>query len=214
MPSRTERRATLTRLAALAISATALPSVAQPRAALEPTPADAEGPFYPARRPTGADGDLTRVPGAARPARGTPLYLTGTVLGSDGVALAGAKIELWQCDASGRYHHVDQPGPLDEGFQGYGVVTSDAEGRFGFKTIRPVPYGSRPPHLHFKLAHARARPLTTQLYPRGESSERGMGFGVSDAATRARLEFVLAPARDREPGALASSYEFVLRTTG
>lgn len=214
MPIRKQRRAALTRLAALAISASALPALGQPRRTLEPTPPDAEGPFYPSRIPDEADADLTRVAGRTLTAQGTLLYLNGRVLATDGASLAGAKVELWQCDANGRYHHVGQPGPLDENFQGYGVATTDAEGRFAFKTIRPVPYGSRPPHLHFKLAHPSVRGLTTQLYPRGESAERGMGFGVSDRESRTRLEFVLAPAAGREPGALASSYDFVLRTRG
>jgi len=134
------------------------------------------------------------------------------VLGTDGRPLAGAKVELWQCDALGRYHHVDEdPGLLDPDFQGYGVARADAEGRYAFQTIRPVPYGGRPPHLHVKLAHASAQPLTSQLYPRGESSERGTGFGLSGREARSRLEFTLAPAPGREPGALAATYDFVLR---
>jgi protocatechuate 3,4-dioxygenase beta subunit len=127
---------------------------------------------------------------------------------SDGKPLAGARVELWQCDARGQYHHVGSDAG-DENFQGYGVVTTDAEGRYAFRTIRPVPYASRPPHLHFKVAHARARPLTTQLYPRGESAERGMGFGVSGREARSRLEFALTPGT--EPSTLAASYDFVLR---
>jgi protocatechuate 3,4-dioxygenase beta subunit len=128
------------------------------------------------------------------------------------VPLSGARVELWQCDSLGRYHHVEgDPGERDDNFQGYGVTTTDADGRYAFRTIRPVPYGGRPPHLHFKLAHPRAQPLTTQLYPRGESAER-MGFGLSDRGTRSRLEFAPAPAAGREPGALAAGYDFVLRS--
>jgi protocatechuate 3,4-dioxygenase beta subunit len=212
-PARFLRRRALAGVAALA-AGVALPRIASPQARVEPTPRDAEGPFYPVRLPADADHDLARVNGSAAPARGTLLYLDGRVIGTDGAPLAGAKVELWQCDANGRYHHVDgDPGERDENFQGYGVTTTDALGRYAFRTIRPVRYGGRPPHLHFKLAHPRAHPLTTQLYPRGESAERG-GFGLSDRATRARLEFVLEPAAAREPGALAANYDFVLRTTG
>lgn len=188
------------------------PVAAQSRATLEPTPRDAEGPFYPTRMPADVDSDLTRVAGRSASARGTPLALSGRVLGTDGAPLAGAKLELWQCDVNGRYHHVDgDPGARDENFQGYGVTTTDSDGRFTFRTIRPVPYGGRPPHLHFKLAHARAQPLTTQIYPRGESAERGFGFGLSGAETRSRLEFVMKPG---QAGALAASYDFVLRGAG
>jgi protocatechuate 3,4-dioxygenase beta subunit len=207
----TDRRRTLTRLTALAV-AVSMPAGAQPKAALEPTPRDAEGPFYPVRIPKDAGTDLTRVAGHANASKGTPLALTGRVLAVDGTPLAGTRVELWQCDANGRYHHVDgDPGERDPDFQGYGVTTTDAEGRYAFRTIRPVRYGGRPPHLHFKLAHARAQPLTTQLYPRGESAERGMGFGLSGRDARSRLEFAMAPSRDGG-GALAASYDFVLRS--
>ncbi len=206
------RRRLLAHLAALlAIAAfPALRAGAQTRPAMDPTPRDAEGPFYPNRIPAEADADLTRIAGRSGQAQGASLQLAGRVLGIDGQPLAGAKVELWQCDALGRYHHVDgDPGTRDENFQGYGVVTTDANGRYAFRTIRPVPYGGRPPHLHFKLAHARAQPLTTQIYPRGESSERGTGFGLSGRDARARLEFAMSAGND--PGSLSATYDFVLR---
>jgi protocatechuate 3,4-dioxygenase beta subunit len=182
---------------------------AQARSALEPTPPDAEGPFYPRRRPPEADTDLTRVAGRGGRAQGTPLFIAGRVVDTAGRPLAGAKVELWQCDARGLYHHVGGDAAAeDPHFQGYGATVTDADGRYAFTTIRPVPYGGRPPHLHFKLAHAGARPLTTQLYPRGESSERFMGFGLSSRDARARLEFEMAPGR--EPSTLAATYDFVL----
>jgi len=199
-------------LAMLAALATAAASHARAGAPLQPTPADAEGPFYPQRFPADVDGDLTRVQGRTATAQGTVLYLSGRVLAVDGRPLPGTRVELWQCDALGRYHHVDgDPGTRDPDFQGYGAATTDADGRYQFKTIRPVPYGGRPPHLHFKLSHAAAQPLTTQIYPRGESSERSAWFGLSGRETRSRLEFASAPATGREGGALAATYDFVLR---
>ena len=209
---RPTRRSTLARMGSLAFAAAAPGFAAAQKPPLEPTPRDAEGPFYPTRFPADVDADLARVEGRPQGARGTLLYLSGRVLAVDGTPLAGTKVELWQCDSLGRYHHVDgDPGERDENFQGYGVATADAEGRYAFRTIRPVAYGGRPPHLHFKLTHARAGLLTTQLYPRGESAERSAGFGLSDRGTRARLEFATTPAGGRESGALASAYDFVLR---
>jgi protocatechuate 3,4-dioxygenase beta subunit len=204
------RRRTLARMIAMlpfAVLASLRRADAQSKT-FEPTPPDAEGPFYPRSIPAEADFDLTRIAGRSKPAEGTPLAVSGRVLAQDGKPLGGARVELWQCDSHGHYHHVGGSAG-DEGFQGYGVVTTDAEGRYAFRTIRPVPYASRPPHLHFKIAHARARPLTTQLYPRGESAERGMGFGVSGREARSRLEFALMPGS--EPHTLAASYDFVLR---
>jgi len=208
---RFSRRVAVARVAALALAACVPPLARAQKAALAPTPRDAEGPFYPVRFPADVDSDLAQVQGRAKGARGTLLYLSGRVLAPDGSALPGTKVELWQCDALGRYHHVDgDPGERDDDFQGYGVATTDPEGRYAFRTIRPVPYSGRPPHLHFKLTHARARTLTTQLYPRGESAERGSGFGLSDRGARARLEFEVGKAAGRETGALAARYDFVL----
>jgi protocatechuate 3,4-dioxygenase beta subunit len=212
MPStdRLPRRRALALLGVLAAAAAASLR-ADGRKPLAPTPGDAEGPFYPQRFPQDVDADLTRVAGRAGAARGTVLHLSGRVLATDGRPLAQARVELWQCDALGRYHHVDgDPGERDPDFQGYGVAVSDVEGRYAFKTIRPVRYSGRPPHLHFKVAQASARPLTTQLYPRGESAERTSGFGLSGRDARSRLEFDMAPAAGREPGALAATYDFVL----
>lgn len=181
---------------------------AQPATGLAPTPRDAEGPFYPRSIPVDADADLTRVAGRSGAASGTPLYLAGRVVATDGKPVAGAVLELWQCDAHGTYHHVGASGRLDENFQGYGRATSASDGGYAFKTIRPVPYGGRPPHLHFRLSHPDARALTTQLYLKGESSERG--WGGAFARERDRLEIAPVAAQGREPGALAASYTFVL----
>jgi protocatechuate 3,4-dioxygenase beta subunit len=186
---------------------------AQAQATLDPTPRDAEGPFYPRRLPSDADTDLTRVAGRSGRAQGTPLSIAGKVLDPSGRPLAGAKVELWQCDARGLYHHVGGDAAAeDPHFQGYGTTVTDVDGRYAFTTIRPVPYGGRPPHLHFKLAHPSARPLTTQLYPRGESAERFAGFGLSARDARARLEFTMAPGR--EASTLAAAYDFVLASAG
>lgn len=212
MPDRfhPHRRLALAGVGTLAL-ASALPRASLAGVALEPTPRDAEGPFYPTRLPADVDNDLAQVRGHAQGASGTLLYLDGRVLAADGAPLRGARVELWQCDSYGRYHHVDgDSGGRDPDFQGFGTTTTDADGRYTFRTIRPVRYGGRPPHLHFKLAHARAGNLTTQLYPRGESAERGLGFGLSDRATRGRLEFAMAPVAGRDSGALAASYDFVL----
>src|SRR5262249_44257014 len=102
------------------------------------TPSQTEGPFYPKTIPAEHDGDLTQVAGRSR-SDGTPLYFGGRAVARDGTPIAGATIELWQCDVHGRYHYAgDEGAPRDENFQGYGVVVTDREGRYAFKTIRPV----------------------------------------------------------------------------
>ncbi len=179
---------------------------------LEPTPSQTEGPFYPRSLPADRDNDLTRIAGHAERARGTPLYLSGRVLGRDGRPVAAAQVELWQCDATGRYHHVGERGPLDEHFQGYGVVATDADGRYAFTTIRPVAYAGRPPHLHFKVRYASGATLTTQLYVAGDVTDGDVVLASSPAGTRERLTVALGPAADREPGAFAGAFDFVVAT--
>jgi protocatechuate 3,4-dioxygenase, beta subunit len=187
----------------------ALPALvsAQARPALAVTPTDAEGPFYPRALPPDRDGDLTRVAGRSGAAQGTLLYLFGTVRRTDGTPLPGATVELWQCDALGVYHHVGATEPKDENFQGYGVVVTDADGRYAFRTIRPVAYPGRPPHLHFKLTPKSGPGLTTQLYVMGDGGPTSMFVGRD----RDRLSMTLASAQGREPGALAAEFDFVLR---
>src|SRR5258705_2078420 len=93
---------------------------------LPPTPRMTEGPFYPRRFPKDVDGDLTRVEGRSKAADGTPLDLSGRVLDRSGKPRAGAKVEIWQCDALGQYHHVgNAQSDGDPDFQGFGAVETD-----------------------------------------------------------------------------------------
>jgi protocatechuate 3,4-dioxygenase beta subunit len=182
-------------------------AVAQGGRALPPTPQDAEGPFYPRTMPADADPDLMRVAGRAAGAQGRPLYLGGRVLATDGTSLAGATLELWQCDIHGTYHHVGGGGTRDENFQGYGRTVAAADGAFAFIAMRPVPYGGRPPHLHFRVTKPGARTLTTQLYLKGESAERFSGLFARE---RERLEIAPVAAPNRGANALEATYTFVL----
>jgi protocatechuate 3,4-dioxygenase beta subunit len=181
-------------------------------ASLPPTPAQTEGPFYPRTLPSDRDADLVSISGHSGQAQGTVLYLTGRVLTPDGRPVAGAKVELWQADRFGRYHHAGDEGePRDDDFQGYGVATSDADGRFAFRTIRPVPYGGRPPHLHLKITGAGHPGLTTQLYMSGDRADGDFVLAQSPPGTLERLSVVLGPANGREPGAVKGSFDVVLR---
>lgn len=144
---------------------------------LRATPSLTEGPFYPRRFPADADNDLTRVSGRGPRAVGTPLELTGRVLDRIGRPRAGSRIEIWQCDSNGQYHHVGEPhAVLDPGFQGYGATVADAEGRFAFRTIRPVPYPGRTPHIHFTVGEKGRRLLTSQMFVEGEAANERDGI--------------------------------------
>ena len=146
-------------------------------AALAPTPGAGEGPFYPVRMPGDDDADLVRVENAVREAGGDILHLTGRVLDVDARPVPGARIEIWQCDANGVYLHPgDRRRALrDAGFQGFGHATADAAGRFTFRTIVPVPYPGRTPHIHVKVLRGGRHLLTTQLY-RADHSQNTSDF--------------------------------------
>lgn len=159
------RRAAAAALVALPFCWTGLR--AQPAPARRPTPAQTEGPFYPVALPRDSDGDLLRS-GDRRYARGQPAWVEGTVRDLDGRPVAGAQVEIWQCDEAGHYHHPGDGGRADPAFQGFGRVSVDREGRYRFRTIRPVPYGGRTPHIHVKVKLARRELLTTQLYVEGD----------------------------------------------
>ncbi|MBL8484619.1 MAG: intradiol ring-cleavage dioxygenase [Rhodocyclaceae bacterium] len=162
---------------------------AAPSLALDPTPAQVRGPFHPYAAPVERDSDLAQV--AGRSAQGMPLEVRGRVATRAGEAVAGARVELWQANAHGRYHHPkddDSSGPLDPGFQGWGETRTGAQGEYSFRTIMPVAYGGRTPHLHF-IVHAPGRPeFVTQLYLAGNAANAGdFLYARLSAAERARI---------------------------
>lgn len=132
-----------------------------------PTPSQTEGPFYPVALPADTDADLLRN-GTRRYTAGEPATVAGTLADPDGRPLAGAQVEIWQCDAAGHYHHPGDGGRADPSFQGFGRVRADAQGRWQFRTIRPVPYSGRTPHIHVKVRSGARDLLTTQLYVEGD----------------------------------------------
>lgn len=142
---------------------------AQPAAARRPTPAQTEGPFYPVAEPADADADLLRNSRLAY-AQGQPAWVDGVVTDLDGKPVGGAQVEIWQCDHAGRYHHPGDGGRADAAFQGFGRATVGSDGRYRFRTIKPVPYSGRTPHIHVKVKLARRELLTTQLYVEGDAN--------------------------------------------
>jgi protocatechuate 3,4-dioxygenase beta subunit len=149
------------------VLAPALVLGARAQPARRATPAQTEGPFYPVQLPADTDADLLRN-GTLRYTRGEPATVSGTVVDLDGRPLTGAVVEIWQCDAAGHYHHPGDGNRADAAFQGYGRVQADAQGRWRFRTLRPVPYTGRTPHIHFKVRSGSRELLTTQLYVEGD----------------------------------------------
>ncbi len=139
----------------------------QPQPRRIATPSQTEGPFYPVKLPADADNDLLRN-GALSYRSGQPASVEGSVTDLDGRPLRGAQVEIWQCDQGGHYHHPGDGDRADAAFQGFGRMAVDAEGRWRFRTIRPVAYGGRTPHIHVKVKLGGRELLTTQLYVAGD----------------------------------------------
>jgi protocatechuate 3,4-dioxygenase beta subunit len=164
------RRRVLAALAGMLVTTPILPG-----SRLLATPAQSTGPFYPVELPLDDDNDLTRVAGRAGVAAGRLTELRGRVLDVNDRPIRDTRIEIWQCDANGRYRHPGdrRPVALDKNFQGHGHTVTDRAGRYRFRTIRPVPYPGRTPHIHIAVFAPQSAPFVTQLYIKGEAGNAG-----------------------------------------
>ena len=181
-------------------------------AALQATPRQSAGPFYPDTLPLDHDNDLVQVAGRDGTAAGQVVHLGGRILDLDGTPIAGARVEIWQCDANGRYHHPRDRGGRDRdpAFQGYGQFRTGADGGYRFRTIRPVPYPGRTPHIHFAVTGPGGDALVTQMYVRGEPrNQRDWLFDRIPQHLRARVLTDLSPSAT-DPGSLAGRFDIVL----
>lgn len=181
-------------------------------AAGRPLAAMTEGPFYPperwrSRNPVNDsdwDHDLTRVQrgGQVLVARGEHLALQLRVVDTQGRAIDRAEVEIWQCDAMAQYRHpgvAAEPGRYDPGFQGFGAARSAADGTVAFRTIRPVAYPGRTPHIHVRLQHPSFGERISQLFLAGDpGNARDFLWRSLDAADRAALALALQPAADEQ----------------
>lgn len=195
-----------------ALACAAQPALAQ---ALWPTPPQTEGPFYPDRLPLDRDNDLTMVTGHPFPAAGEIADLTGRITDVNGKPLRGVIIEIWQVDNNGHYlHSADSGAGKDPNFQGYGRFETGRDGAYRFRTIKPVPYPGRTPHIHVKLQHAGRELLTTQMYVQGHplNDRDAILRSIRDARQRASVLVPFLPSRER-PGELAASFDIVLGAT-
>jgi protocatechuate 3,4-dioxygenase, beta subunit len=196
------------------VAAIAVPQLVLANSPLVVTPGQTEGPFYPVTLPADADADLVRVTGQAAQAAGKVTHVSGRVLDRRGEVVRGAMVEIWQCDARGIYNHPEDSGVRrrDVAFQGYGRTQVDSTGRYAFRTIRPVAYPGRTPHIHFKVHAPGLGRLTTQMYVAGErqNATDGLLNAIRDRKARESLMVTLAAADDIEPGTLKGTFDIVL----
>lgn len=214
MPHPTSRRRALATLSLAAggalIGAPALwlPAAAQPGRALRPTPVQSEGPFYPLDLPDDHDADLLRH-GNLVTTRGVAATVDGSVVDLDGRAVRGAVVEIWQCDVDGVYNHPGDARRHDPAFQGFGRTAVDADGNWRFRTLRPVQYGGRTPHIHVKVKLGSRELLTTQLYVEGDpGNERDFLWRRLPEDQRALITVPFRPAAD----GVRATFPIVVRT--
>ena len=202
--------------AVLAAAGVDIPTkLAAAEAALQRTPGQAMGPFYPlGELPQSAD--LTTVPGRSGRAEGQVLNVMGRVLNLSGEPVRNARIEVWQANAHGRYSHPSDtnPVPLDPNFDGSAVLTTDQDGRYRFKTIKPGAYPAgpnrfRPAHIHFQVTGRQDR-LVTQMYFENDPYNDTDPALNSAAAKDLLIVKLLAPSSEFEPDSKMVLWDIVI----
>jgi protocatechuate 3,4-dioxygenase beta subunit len=200
------------RLIASGLSTAALVAATPVLAALKPTPRQTRGPFYPETIPLDHDNDLVRVKGRAAQAMGEVTHLSGRVLDTDGKPIAGARVEIWQCDKNGIYHHSGDSRfeQVDGNFQGYGRTRVAADGGYRFRTIKPVSYPGRTPHIHVTVQAPGFGELVSQIYIDGHprNARDFLYRRVADSGATVAARFVPAPELER--GALKAQFDLIL----
>jgi protocatechuate 3,4-dioxygenase beta subunit len=158
---------------------------------------------------------LLRVDGDKVLAKGVPIYLTGRIVDRRGQPLANAAIEIWQCDGNAVYHHPagGAEAERDPNFQGYGVARIDAAGAFHFRTIKPIAYPGRTPHIHVRVQPTAGSAFATQLYLADDpNNRRDFLFSRMSAEEQAALTLKFEPTPSTAPHPLARATQWIART--
>ena len=185
--------------------------------ALVETPRQTEGPFYPDRLPLDTDNDLIILGDRLTPAVGAITHLSGRVVDLRGNPLRGVTVEIWQVDHHGSYLHSGGivGGRRDANFQGFGRFETASTGEYRFRTIKPVPYPGRTPHIHVKVKRGDRELLTTQCYVKGEprNDRDGVLRGIRDPRARESVIVDFVPMANSRLGELAARFDVVLGVT-
>lgn len=178
------------------------------------TAAQTAGPFYPNQLPLDTDNDLLRINDALTPAVGTVTWLSGRVLDVKGDPVRNALVEIWQVDNAGAYIHTGSMNRdrRDANFQGFGRFLTGSSGEYVFRTIRPVPYPGRTPHIHVAVKTRGRDRFTTQCYIKGEPRNETDGI-LTRTKGRETLIVPFAPVPSSAIGELAARFDIVLGAT-
>ncbi|ANY21252.1 Protocatechuate 3,4-dioxygenase beta chain [Tsuneonella dongtanensis] len=136
------------------------------------------GPFFPVSYRGETDADLTRVDGGSGRAKGQVIEVMGRVLDRFGKPIPGAKLDIWQANAAGRYAHPQDPAimPLDPNFQGFASIHTGTDGSWKMLTVKPgsyaSPIGERPPHIHMDVVGRDYRGVYQMYFPEDEEANK------------------------------------------
>lgn len=182
------------------------------------TPAQTEGPFYPDKLPLDTDNDLLVINEAITPAVGEITHLGGRILDARGNPVRNALVEIWQVDNNGAYLHTGTSNrdQRDSNFQGFGRFLTGRSGEYYFRTVKPVPYPGRTPHIHFAIKMKGRDQFTTQCYVKGHPGNERDGILNRLRRDPRAYEAVLVdfqPMENSKIGELAANFDIVLGVT-
>lgn len=179
------------------------------------TPRQTEGPFYPDKLPLDTDNDLLVINDSITPAVGDVTHLSGRILDARGAPVRNALIEIWQVDNRGGYIHsrgARRESDRDKNFQGFGRFLTGSTGEYYFRTIKPVTYPGRTPHIHVKVKRAGKELLTTQFFIKGhpQNDRDGVVNEIRDRKQRESVTLNFTKIPNSPTGELAAKGDIVL----
>ena len=181
------------------------------------TPRQTAGPFYPDHLPLDTDNDLLIINDGIDSTVGEVTHLSGRLLDAKGDAIRNAVVEIWQVDGKGVYLHSGSGGAekRDSNFQGFGRFLTGTTGEYYFRTVKPVAYPGRTPHIHFAVKMKGRDRWTTQCYIKGDPKNEtdGVVQGIKDAKARESVLVDFAAMKDSKIGELAAKFDIVMGFT-
>ena len=181
------------------------------------TPQQTEGPFYPDHLPLDTDNDLLVINDSLTPAVGEVTYVSGRILSPANEPIRNAVVEIWQCDQNGAYLHTKTGNrdKRDANFQGFGRFVTGSRGEYLFRTIKPVPYPGRSPHIHYAVKMKGREKWTTQCYIKGHpgNEKDGVWRGIKDEKQRESVTIDFNPLQGSKAGELAANFDIVMGYT-
>ena len=181
------------------------------------TPKQTQGPFYPDKLPLDTDNDLLTINDTITPAVGDITWLSGRILDSRGEPISNALVEIWQVDNNGAYLHsrTNNKEKRDTNFQGFGRFLTGSSGEYLFRTLKPVPYPGRTPHIHFAVKLKGRDKFTTQCYIKGNAGNQRDGVlrGIRDPKQLASVMVPFEPLQNSKIGELSAHFDIVMGFT-